>query len=78
MQDLHAAFSRATLPPCEVRTGAGPGTRCVRESEPGAGLHPDFRGQKPRPGIPADIASTPLGVMGLPQPPEMNRLGLFP
>jgi 2,3-bisphosphoglycerate-independent phosphoglycerate mutase len=41
-------------------------------------IHPDFRGQKLRPGILADIAPTLLKVMGLPQPQEMNRLGLFP
>jgi 2,3-bisphosphoglycerate-independent phosphoglycerate mutase len=41
-------------------------------------IHPDFRGQKLRPGILADIAPTLLKVMGLPQPAEMNRLGLFP
>ena len=41
-------------------------------------IHPDFKGQKLRPGILADIAPTLLKVMGLPQPVEMNRLGLFP
>ena len=41
-------------------------------------IHPDFRGQKLRPGILADIAPSLLKVMGLPQPSEMNRLGLFP
>jgi 2,3-bisphosphoglycerate-independent phosphoglycerate mutase len=41
-------------------------------------IHPDFRGQKLRPGILADIAPTLLKVMGLPQPPEMNRMGLLP
>ena len=41
-------------------------------------IHPDFRGQKLRPGILADIAPTLLQVMGLPKPSEMNRLGLFP
>jgi 2,3-bisphosphoglycerate-independent phosphoglycerate mutase len=40
-------------------------------------IHPDFRGQKLRPGILADIAPTLLQVMGLPKPSEMNRLGLF-
>ena len=40
-------------------------------------LHPDFRGVKLRPGILADIAPTLLKVMGLPQPKEMNRQGLF-
>jgi 2,3-bisphosphoglycerate-independent phosphoglycerate mutase len=41
-------------------------------------IHPDFRGQKLRPGILADIAPTLLRVMGLPQPSEMKRLGLLP
>ena len=41
-------------------------------------IHPDFRGQKLRPGILADIAPTLLKVMGLPQPAEMTRLGLLP
>ncbi|WP_375771027.1 2,3-bisphosphoglycerate-independent phosphoglycerate mutase [Archangium gephyra] len=41
-------------------------------------IHPDFRGQKLRPGILADIAPTLLQVMGLPKPSEMNRLGLLP
>lgn len=41
-------------------------------------IHPDFRGQKLRPGILADIAPTLLKVMGLPQPEAMNRQGLFP
>jgi 2,3-bisphosphoglycerate-independent phosphoglycerate mutase len=40
-------------------------------------IHPDFRGAKLRPGILADIAPTLLKVMGLPQPPEMNRQGLL-
>jgi 2,3-bisphosphoglycerate-independent phosphoglycerate mutase len=30
-----------------------------------------------RPGILADIAPTLLKVMGLPKPPQMNRLGLW-
>jgi 2,3-bisphosphoglycerate-independent phosphoglycerate mutase len=41
-------------------------------------IHPDFRGAKLRPGVLADIAPTLLQVMGLPQPKEMDRLGLFP
>ncbi|XXF79283.1 2,3-bisphosphoglycerate-independent phosphoglycerate mutase [Myxococcaceae bacterium GXIMD 01537] len=41
-------------------------------------IHPDFRGQKLRPGILADIAPTLCKVMGLPQPKEMNRQGLLP
>ena len=40
-------------------------------------IHPDFRGQKLREGVLADIAPTLLTVMGLPKPKEMNRLGLF-
>jgi 2,3-bisphosphoglycerate-independent phosphoglycerate mutase len=40
-------------------------------------IHPDFRGQKLRPGILADIAPTLLVVMGLPKPAEMNRSGLL-
>ncbi|MBI3181851.1 MAG: 2,3-bisphosphoglycerate-independent phosphoglycerate mutase [Myxococcales bacterium] len=39
--------------------------------------HPDFRGQKLKPGVLADIAPTLCKVMGLPQPEEMNRKGLF-
>ena len=41
-------------------------------------IHPDFRGQKLRPGILADIAPTLCKVMGLPQSKEMNRMGLLP
>jgi 2,3-bisphosphoglycerate-independent phosphoglycerate mutase len=40
-------------------------------------VHPDFQGQKLRPGILADIAPTLLKVMGLPQPTDMNRKGLL-
>jgi 2,3-bisphosphoglycerate-independent phosphoglycerate mutase len=40
-------------------------------------IHPDFRGHRLRPGILADIAPTLLKVMGLPKPPQMNRLGLW-
>jgi 2,3-bisphosphoglycerate-independent phosphoglycerate mutase len=40
-------------------------------------IHPDFRGTALRPGILADIAPTLLKAMGLPQPKEMDRLGLF-
>jgi 2,3-bisphosphoglycerate-independent phosphoglycerate mutase len=40
-------------------------------------IHPDLRGHKLRPGVLADIAPTLCKVMGLPQPPEMNRQGLF-
>lgn len=40
-------------------------------------IHPDFRGQKLREGVLADIAPTLLTVMGLPKPKEMNRLGLL-
>jgi 2,3-bisphosphoglycerate-independent phosphoglycerate mutase len=40
-------------------------------------VHPDFRGAALRPGILADIAPTLLEVMGLPQPKEMDRRGLF-
>jgi 2,3-bisphosphoglycerate-independent phosphoglycerate mutase len=41
-------------------------------------IHPDYRGQKLRPGILADIPPTLLAVMGLPKPAQMNRQGLFP
>jgi len=41
-------------------------------------IHPDFRGAAFRTGVLADIAPTLLRVMGLPQPKEMDRLGLFP
>lgn len=41
-------------------------------------IHPDFRGQKLKPGILADIAPTLLKVMRLEQPGEMTRQGLFP
>ncbi|MBF5046584.1 2,3-bisphosphoglycerate-independent phosphoglycerate mutase [Aggregicoccus sp. 17bor-14] len=41
-------------------------------------IHPEFRGQRLRPGILADIAPTLLKVMGLPQPEAMNRQGLLP
>ena len=41
-------------------------------------IHPDFKGTKLRPGVLADIAPTLLKVMGLEQPKEMNRQGLFP
>ena len=40
-------------------------------------LHPDYRGMALRPGILADIAPTLLKVMQLPQPSEMNRMGLM-
>ncbi len=40
-------------------------------------IHPDFRGAALRPGVLADVAPTLLRVMGLPQPKEMDRLGLF-
>ncbi|MFN0063616.1 MAG: 2,3-bisphosphoglycerate-independent phosphoglycerate mutase [Myxococcaceae bacterium] len=40
-------------------------------------IHPDFRGQKLRRGILADIAPTLLHIMSLPKPKEMDRLGLF-
>jgi len=40
-------------------------------------IHPDFRGATLRPGILADVAPTLLRMMGLPQPKEMDRLGLF-
>ena len=40
-------------------------------------VHPDFRGQRLRPGVLADIAPTLLQVMQLPKPAQMNRLGLF-
>ncbi len=40
-------------------------------------IHPDFRGAALRPGVLADIAPTLLKVMGLSQPKEMDRLGLF-
>ncbi len=40
-------------------------------------IHPDFRGARLRPGVLADIAPTLLAVMGLPQPKEMDRLGLL-
>ncbi len=41
-------------------------------------VHPDFRGAALRPGVLADVAPTLLRIMGLPQPKEMDRLGLFP
>jgi 2,3-bisphosphoglycerate-independent phosphoglycerate mutase len=40
-------------------------------------IHPDFRGAKLRPGVLADIAPSLLRIMGLPQPKEMDRLGVF-
>jgi 2,3-bisphosphoglycerate-independent phosphoglycerate mutase len=40
-------------------------------------IHPDFRGQRLRPGILADIAPTLLRVLGLEQPGAMERQGLF-
>jgi 2,3-bisphosphoglycerate-independent phosphoglycerate mutase len=40
-------------------------------------IHPDFRGTKLRPGVLADIAPTLLRIMGLPQPREMDRLGVL-
>jgi 2,3-bisphosphoglycerate-independent phosphoglycerate mutase len=40
-------------------------------------IHPDFRGQKLRAGVLADIAPTLLRVMGLPQPSEMTKQGLL-
>jgi 2,3-bisphosphoglycerate-independent phosphoglycerate mutase len=41
-------------------------------------VHPDLRGAKLRPGVLADVAPTLCKVMGLPQPKEMDRHGLFP
>jgi 2,3-bisphosphoglycerate-independent phosphoglycerate mutase len=41
-------------------------------------VHPDLRGTKLRPGVLADVAPTLCKLMGLPQPKEMNRRGLFP
>ncbi|MGO9064646.1 MAG: 2,3-bisphosphoglycerate-independent phosphoglycerate mutase [Myxococcaceae bacterium] len=40
-------------------------------------IHPDVRGAALRPGVLADVAPTLLRLMGLPQPSEMDRLGLF-
>jgi 2,3-bisphosphoglycerate-independent phosphoglycerate mutase len=40
-------------------------------------VHAGFRGQKLRPGVLADIAPTLCRVMGLGQPKEMDRSGLF-
>jgi len=40
-------------------------------------VHGDFRGQKLRPGVLADIAPTLCRIMGLQQPKEMDCLGLF-
>jgi 2,3-bisphosphoglycerate-independent phosphoglycerate mutase len=40
-------------------------------------IHPDFRGATLRPGVLADVAPTLLRLMGLPQPKEMDRRGLF-
>jgi len=40
-------------------------------------VHADFRGQKLRPGLLADIAPTLCRVMGLEQPKEMDCQGLF-
>ena len=39
-------------------------------------VHPEFRGQRLRPGILADIAPTLLKVMGLPQPEAMTGKAL--
>ncbi len=39
--------------------------------------HTDFKGLKLRPGVLADIGPTLCKVMGLTQPPEMNRAGLL-
>jgi 2,3-bisphosphoglycerate-independent phosphoglycerate mutase len=55
----------------------GPHTAHTLNPVPFYLVHPDFRGQSLRPGILADIAPTLLKMMGLPQPKEMNRLGLF-
>ena len=55
----------------------GPHTAHTLNAVPFLLCHPDYRGQKLRPGVLADIAPTLCKVMGLPQPPEMSRLGLF-
>ncbi len=55
----------------------GPHTAHTLNPVPFVLAHPDFRGTKLRPGVLADIAPTLLQVMGLPQPAEMNRPGLF-
>jgi 2,3-bisphosphoglycerate-independent phosphoglycerate mutase len=39
--------------------------------------HPDYVGMKLKPGVLADISPTLCKVMGLTQPQEMNRAGLF-
>ena len=66
--------------PCEQMrdpvTGA-PHTAHTLNSVPFHLIHPDFRGARLRPGVLADIAPTLLKVMGLPQPKEMDRLGLL-
>ncbi|MCL2013343.1 MAG: 2,3-bisphosphoglycerate-independent phosphoglycerate mutase [Cystobacterineae bacterium] len=41
-------------------------------------VHPDFRGQKLRPGVLADISPTLCRIMGLAQPKGMDCQGLFP
>jgi 2,3-bisphosphoglycerate-independent phosphoglycerate mutase len=55
----------------------GPHTAHTLNPVPFHLIHPDFRGQKLRPGILADIAPTLLRVMGLPQPEQMTRQGLL-
>lgn len=56
----------------------GPHTAHTLNPVPFYLIHPDYRGAKLRPGVLADIAPTLLKVMGLPQPSQMNRLGLLP
>jgi 2,3-bisphosphoglycerate-independent phosphoglycerate mutase len=60
----------------DLHTGA-PHTAHTLNPVPFHLIHPDFRGTALRPGILADIAPTLLKAMGLPQPKEMDRLGLF-
>ena len=40
-------------------------------------IHPDFRGPEAAPRRPGGHRAHALKVMGLPQPKEMNRQGLF-
>ena len=55
----------------------GPHTAHTLNPVPFLLCHPDYVGTKLRPGVLADISPTLCKVMGLQQPAEMNRLGLF-
>jgi 2,3-bisphosphoglycerate-independent phosphoglycerate mutase len=76
----HALVVTADHGNCELMrdpvTG-GPHTAHTLNPVPFVLMHPDFRGTQLRPGVLADIAPTLLRVMGLPQPKEMDRLGLL-